>query len=330
MFCSKAFRMPPPLSGGFGGSRPNLRRRGRACGTPVKPATRCVQDTVRDPDYGLATGEDCLSVNVWSPTGAAGRPVMVWIHGGAFANGSADPYDARWLVTKGDIVVVTINYRLGAPGFLAHPALGPPGDVGNYGLADQQAALRWVRDNIAAFGGDPGKVTIAGQSAGGMSVCDHLVAPGSAGLFRAAIIASGPCSAQAQLATAERDSVAYAAGVGCPDPATAAACLRALPATKLREPPWFVHIGANTLSGPVIGTPVLPVDPVATMAAGGAARVPLLIGTTHDEFTFFMALQYLRLRHAARRSRLSGNAGRGVRPRRRRGRVALSARELRR
>ena len=184
----------------------------------TKPATRCLQDTARDPDYGLAAGEDCLSVNVWSPTGAAGRPVMVWIHGGAFANGSADPYDARWLVTKGDIVVVTINYRLGAPGFLAHPALGPPGDVGNYGLADQQAALRWVRDNIAAFGGDPGKVTIAGQSAGGMSVCDHLVAPGSAGLFRAAIIASGPCSAQAVLATAERDSVAYAAGVGCPNP----------------------------------------------------------------------------------------------------------------
>ena len=183
-----------------------------------KPATRCVQDTARDPDYGLATGEDCLSVNVWSPTGAAGRPVMVWIHGGAFANGSADPYDARWLVTKGDIVVVTINYRLGALGFLAHPALGPPGDVGNYGLSDQQAALRWVRDNIAAFGGDPGKVTIAGQSAGGMSVCDHLVAPGSAGLFRAAIIASGPCSAQAQLATAERDSAAYAAGLGCSRP----------------------------------------------------------------------------------------------------------------
>ena len=261
----------------------------------TKPATRCVQDTARDPDYGLATGEDCLSVNVWSPTGAAGRPVMVWIHGGAFANGSADPYDARWLVTKGDIVVVTINYRLGAPGFLAHPALGPPGDVGNYGLSDQQAALRWVRDNIAAFGGDPGKVTIAGQSAGGMSVCDHLVAPGSAGLFRAAIIASGPCSAQAQLATAERDSAAYAAGLGCSDPASAAACLRALPAARLREPPWFARIGANTLSGPVIGTPVLPVDPVATLAAGGAARVPVLIGTTHDEFTFFMALQYLRL-----------------------------------
>ena len=262
-----------------------------------KPGTRCVQDTNRDPDYGLPTGEDCLNLNVWSPTGAAGRPVLVWIHGGAFANGSADLYDARWLVTKGDIVVVTVNYRLGAPGFLADPALGADGEVGNYGLADQQAALRWVRDNIAGFGGDPAKVTLAGQSAGGMSVCDHLVAPGSAGLFRSAIIASGPCSAQGTLADARRDSVAYAAGVGCTDRADAARCLRALPPGRLVEPPWFYRIGANTLSGPVIGGPELPVDPVAALADGQGGTVPLLIGTTRDEFTFFMALQYLRLGH---------------------------------
>ncbi len=107
---------------------------------------------------------------------------MVWIHGGAFVNGSGGTYDARRLAARGDIVVVTLNYRLGALGFLAHPALGPPGEVGNYGLADQQAALRWVRDNIADFGGDPDKVTVAGESAGGMSVCDHLVAPDSPGV----------------------------------------------------------------------------------------------------------------------------------------------------
>jgi len=259
-----------------------------------KPGTRCVQDIARDPDYGRIAGEDCLNLNVWAPAGASARPVLVWIHGGAFANGSADIYDAQWLTTKGDIVVVTINYRLGAPGFLAHPALGPAGDVGNYGLADQQAALRWVRDNIAAFGGDPAKVTIAGQSAGGMSVCDHLVAPGSAGLFRAAIVASGPCTAQAPVASAQRDSIAYAAERGCSAIPTAATCLRALSATSLAEPPWFFRIGGNTISGPVIGTPVLPVDPVAALSAGQAARVPLLIGTTRDEFTFFAALQYLR------------------------------------
>ena len=93
---------------------------------------------------------------------------MMWIHGGAFVNGSGDVFDSRRMVSQGDIIVVTINYRLGALGFLAHPALGANDNVGNYGFADQQAALRWVHDNIAAFGGDPNKVTIAGESAGGM------------------------------------------------------------------------------------------------------------------------------------------------------------------
>ena len=148
----------------------------------TKPGPRCIQDPGADPEFGKQSDEDCLSLNVWTPamTGSP-RPVMVWIHGGSFTGGSGKIYDGRWLVSRGDIIVVTINYRLGTLGFLAHPALGPPGDVGNYGLQDQQAALRWVRDNIANFGGDPGKVTVAGESAGGMSVCDHLVAPGSTG-----------------------------------------------------------------------------------------------------------------------------------------------------
>ena len=220
---------------------------------------------------------------------------MVWIHGGAFINGSGGLYDARWLASRGNIVVVTLNYRLGALGFLAHPALGKPGDVGNYGLADQQAALRWVRDNIAAFGGDPAKVTIAGESAGGMSVCDHLVAPGSAGLFRAAIIQSGPCQAQVALPEAERASLDYARDAGCGDPVSAAECLRALPANKLREPVWYYRFGDDQLSGPITGTDTLPVDPMTAFAKGEAAKVPVLIGTNHDEFTLFVALQYLRL-----------------------------------
>ena len=119
------------------------------------------------------------------------------------------------LASRGDIVVVTINYRLGALGFLAHPGPGRGRRVGNYGLADQQAALRWVRDNIAGFGGDPDKVTIAGESAGGMSVCDHLVAPGSPGLFRAAIMQSAPCQLQDDLPAAQKTSVEYAAEAGC-------------------------------------------------------------------------------------------------------------------
>ncbi len=194
------------------------------------------------------------------------KPVMVWIHGGSFTGGSGKIYDGQWLVARGDIIVVTINYRLGTLGFLAHPALGPPGDVGNYGLEDQQAALRWVRDNIANFGGDPAKVTLAGQSAGGMSVCDHLVAPGSKGLFRAAIIQSAPCGAQADLPKAEQSSLDYAARAGCGDPKTAADCLRSLPVDKLREPVTFYSIGEDALPGPVTGTAALPVDPVAAIA----------------------------------------------------------------
>jgi len=261
----------------------------------TKVGPRCIQDAARDPDWGRGMSEDCLSLNVWSPTDAEDLPVMVWIHGGAFVNGSADLYNAQWLATRGDIVVVTVNYRLGALGFLAHPALGPEAEVGNYGLADQQAALRWVRDNIAAFGGDPAKVTVAGESAGAMSVCDHLVSPGSAELFRAAILMSGPCGAQINVAAARQPSLDYAAGVGCPESAAAPACLRALPADALTEPVPFGLLGDEALSGPVTGTTILPVDPVEAMEQGGVGQLPVLVGTTSDEFTLFMALEFLRL-----------------------------------
>lgn len=263
----------------------------------AKPGARCIQDPKGDLEMGRNTSEDCLTVNVWTPPVRASgehRPVLVWLHGGGFINGSSSIYNSTRLTTRGDIVVVTVNYRLGALGFLAHPALGDGADVGNYGLADQQAALRWVRDNIAAFGGDPGKVTIAGESAGGMSVCDHLVAPDSAGLFRGAIIASGPCQAQGALPEASRASLAYAQAAGCGDPAGAADCLRRLPVDKLRKPVWYYGIGENMLSGPVTGTSLLPVDPMRAISTGDAARVPVMIGTTRDEFTLFVALQYLR------------------------------------
>jgi para-nitrobenzyl esterase len=261
----------------------------------AKPGPTCIQDPGADLEFGRQSNEDCLTLNVWTPadTGPP-RPVMVWIHGGSFTGGSGNIYNGQWLVSRGDVIVVTINYRLGTLGFLSHPALGPPGDVGNYGLQDQQAALRWVRDNIANFGGDPAKVTIAGESAGGISVCDHLVAPGSRGLFRAAIIQSAPCGAQADLPTAERRSLDYAAQAGCGDPKTAAKCLRELPVDKLREPVTFYNIGEDTLPGPVTGSAALPVDPVTSMANNDAARVPVLMGTNRDEFTLFVALQYLR------------------------------------
>ena len=144
-------------------------------------------------------------------------------------------------------------------------------------------------------------MTIAGESAGGMSVCDHLIAPGSAGLFRAAIIQSAPCQAQADLATGQRHSLDYAVAAGCRNPATTAVCLRALPATRLERPPWYYFIGdSDALSGPVTGTALLPDSPTAGFAAGQAARVPVLMGINHDEFTLFAALRYARLGRGVR------------------------------
>lgn len=265
----------------------------------VKRGPWCIQPDAAEVD---PTSEDCLRLNVWTPTGSAAEPlpVMVWIHGGSFQRGAGDIYHAQRLAVRGRIVVVTINYRLGALGFLADPALG---EAGNYGLADQQAALRWVRDNIGAFGGDPAKVTIAGESAGGMSVCDHLAAPESAGLFRAAIIQSGPCQAQVEVPEARRISRDYTQAIGCAqhgdEAATAdsdvAACLRGLPADRLATPLWYARFGTDQLSGPTVGTPLLPADPVRVFGDGAGARVPVLLGVNRDEFTMFVALRYLRV-----------------------------------
>jgi len=200
---------------------------------------RCIQDTGDDFDPGHPASEDCLTLNVWTPPRSKDGPTRDGVDPRREFQSIAVPTSMTrdGLTSRGDIVVVTFDYRLGALGFLAHPALGPAGQVGNYGLADQQAALRWVRDNIANFGGDPGKVTVAGESAGGMSVCDHLVAPGSAGLFRAAIIHSAPCQAQGTRTEAEKTSLNYAETAGCGNPTTAAKCLRDLPVNKLHKPP---------------------------------------------------------------------------------------------
>ncbi len=147
--------------------------------------------------FGVAsTSENCLYLNVFTPAGAStggrGLPVMVWIHGGAFIAGESNDYNPAGLVRHG-VIVITINYRLGALGFLAHPALAshPGGSSGDYGLMDQQAALRWVQANIGQFGGNPRNVTLSGESSGGLSVLSQLVSPGARGLFSRAIVESG-------------------------------------------------------------------------------------------------------------------------------------------
>ena len=223
--------------------------------------------------------EDCLFLNVQRPADVhSGQrlPVYFWIHGGGLQNGSSNQHDGGLIVRRTGVVVVTVNYRLGVFGFLAHPALtGEAGQSGNYGLLDQQAALRWVHRNIAAFGGDPGRVTVGGESAGGWSVCAHLSAPGSRGLFGAAVIQSGSCPSQT-LAQGEATGGSVAQAVGCTDAATALACLRAVPAGRLVD-----VTGAQSRF--VRGVPALPADPDAAVRSGAFARVPVLIGANRDE-----------------------------------------------
>jgi para-nitrobenzyl esterase len=246
--------------------------------------------------------EDCLSLNIWTPGLDHGRrPVMVWVHGGSFVSGSGagSLYRGGMLASTGDVVVVTINYRLGLLGFLAHPALEDPGQtwldgrpwsgIGNWGLADQVAALAWVQDHIADFGGDPGNVTLFGESAGGMSVSALLGAPAARGLFHRAIVESGPpYTYTVDQAAARAEAVATHLGV----PLTRAA-LEQIPADALVEAANQVgQVSANNddsglLLMPVVDGGLLPVAPEAAVAAGSVSEVPLLIGTTRDESAFF-------------------------------------------
>lgn len=247
-----------------------------------------------------STDEDCLTLNVTVPAGTAAHarlPVLFWIHGGGFSAGAGSDVDPRRLATAGPLVVVTVNYRLGMLGFLGLPGL--PG-AGSFGLLDQQQALRWVQRNIAAFGGDPTEVTIAGESAGADSVCAQLAATGSAGLFRRAILQSGGCSPAniidvirpgtgpagdtwKPLPQAALRGGRVAAGLGCTDPATALACLRALPVGRL--------LGVTgTYWSPAVGTDLLPRRPSDVVADGELPPVPVLSGTTRNEGTLFTAI----------------------------------------
>jgi para-nitrobenzyl esterase len=219
------------------------------------------------------------------------RPVMVWIHGGALVTGESDDYDATRLVEQGNVIVVTINYRLGELGFLAHPALtaeSPDHASGNYGLMDQQEALRWVRRNILLFGGDPGRVTIFGESAGGLSVHSQLASPGSAGLFQRAIVESGAYQlTQPTLTAAETTGTAFATAAGCTD--QTAACLRALTVEQvLAHQP-----GGTGGASPTIDNKFLTQSVGAAFTTGSFNRVPIMEGANHDEWRLFVGITEL-------------------------------------
>jgi len=254
--------------------------------TQFGPSCPQVLDRTQNPELPPgAISEDCLYLNVYAPPPSmndqGGRPVLVWIHGGGLVQDGARDYDGSKLAADG-IVVVTINYRLGALGFLAHPALASHGAAGNYGLMDQQAALRWVQRNIARFGGDPHNVTIAGQSAGGLSVLAQMVSPGARGLFQRAIVQSGAFALnQRPLATAETAGEAFATAVGCPD--QSAACLRNVPVSDLVSK-FGVEI-PGVVDGSVLTQPI-----GTALATGQFARVPIINGITHDEELLFVAV----------------------------------------
>jgi para-nitrobenzyl esterase len=257
----------------------------------VRQATSFAPHCAQPPSaFGVAsTSENCLYLNVFTPAGYAGRdlPVMVWIHGGSLLVGESDDYDPAALVRDG-VVVVTINYRLGALGFLADAALAsrPGGPSGDYGLMDQQAALRWVQRNIRGFGGDARNVTVFGESAGGLSTLSQLVSPGARGLFQRAIIESGTYNlTQQPLATAEAAGAAFATKVGCAS--NTAACLRNLPASTIVDNEDF---GGYT---PDVDGAVLPETIKTALAAGQFSHVPVIIGTNHDEWRLFVALAQL-------------------------------------
>jgi len=245
---------------------------------------------------GGEQSEDCLYLNVWTPPGGAGRrlPVMVFIHGGSFLSGSGSIYDGAGLATR-DVVVVTINYRLGPFGFFAHPLLtaeSPHASSGNYGLLDQRAALEWVRRNIACFGGDSGAVTVFGESAGGASIVDHLVSPDSEGLFARAIVQSAPyvddgivIYSTRPLSVAERLGQGLSRRLGCADADDELAALRAVSADRLLDvgDPGDDLFPTGITYQPVVDGWVLPDEPVDLLTAGRFGHVPLIIGSTREE-----------------------------------------------
>jgi para-nitrobenzyl esterase len=235
--------------------------------------------------------EDCLTLNVWTPAPDASvkRPVMVWIHGGALVIGSSSPpiYDGTAFAARG-AVVVTINYRLGALGFFAHPAIAGKQSSGpvNFGLLDQIAALEWVRDNIASFGGDPGNVTIFGESAGGESVLALLASPKARGLFHKGIAQSAYGIPSNSREKARTVAINVASALGLNGERATAAQLRAVPADRF----WPLKgKGLSLAPGFVVGDAALPETILSVFQKHREAKVPLIVGSNSDEATIATA-----------------------------------------
>lgn len=253
------------------------------------------------PQFGReVVREDCLTLNIWTPGhGETLAPVMVWIHGGGMRTGSGDgPFaEGRFIAESTDTVVVSLNYRLGPFGFLAHPALGEAS--GNWGFLDQQVALRWVRDNIGEFGGDPNNVTLFGESAGSASTCLHMTSSASQGLFHKAILQSGPCASVAPdgmspvvtREEAEGQGIELAQVLGCHAQAEVARCLRRKSMDEilggLPLVPGGIVKGTGVNWLPNIDGTIIADQPLTLINQGNSDVIPTIVGSNGDEGTVF-------------------------------------------
>ncbi|MEV6898948.1 carboxylesterase family protein [Amycolatopsis sp. NPDC051372] len=278
--------------------------------TEVRDATSfgavCAQDSTGLPGFGhFSETEDCLYLNVFTPDRQDREqvlPVMVWFPGGGLYCGGSTGYEPHSLVVDGSVVVVSVNYRLNVFGFFSHPAINSEGHpAGNYGIMDQQLALRWVRRNIAQFGGDPGNVTIFGESAGAISVLAHIASPGSAELFHRAILQS--CGPTALMATPSIESLAHvgeglAAAAGCaaqtPDGLRALTTRELLDADAMAE--QILGVGKYHI-GLVADGSVIPERMSELFSTGRFNRVPVINGVNRNEFTWFQAMMELHTGH---------------------------------
>lgn len=294
--------LPPQPPEPWAGVREALHYRGHAIQLPGRPERRPELQTILGPADATPESEDCLTLNVWTPGLADGarRPVMVWLHGGAFAYGSGNRAvtEGANLARRGDVVIVSVNHRLNIFGFLHLAGIGGEryAHSGNAGMLDLVAALRWVRDNIAGFGGDPGNVTIFGESGGGGKVSVLLAMPAARGLFHRAIIQSG---AAIRVSTRERaDALAQAAlkelGISRGEPDR----LQSVPAERLAAAiaPASRAVGRPPRPlldrydfGPVVEGGDLPAQPFDPAPPAVAHDIPLLIGGTREESGFFLA-----------------------------------------
>ena len=243
--------------------------------------------------------EDCLYLNVFTTAeGHNSKPVIVWIHGGGNFDGESNDYDGSKLATGGSIgtptVVVTFNYRLNMFGFFSHPAINAEGHRwGNYGILDQQAVLSWVQRNIAAFGGDPTRVALGGQSAGAQDTAANVLSPLSKGLFNRAIVQSTPgfTTFVAPAAVAATNGINFAAAAGCPGTnAAAAACLRKLSAARILQLSATGAANSPYVTGLIVDGSVIPIAPGQAWTTGQFNKMPMMGGAVKDEITFFTGI----------------------------------------